>query len=453
MRVLVIVASGLQAGYVGCYGNEWITTPNLDRLAAEGIVFDRHYADHPDPQGARRAWRTGQYHFPIPNAPSSAAPSAPDLIRILNGHDVRTILVVSDPQWKNPEFAQAWRTVLRPEDPREEDVSPLEQALEATVAAVENLKSNDRCLLWLDLAALQPPWRLPEDYRDLYFDEDGAEELSDDEDAEEVSAAEEAREEKKPLTPWTDPLPPWIEPGDEAAFLRLQWSYAGAVTYLDAGVGSLLDELRERELLDGFTVLVTSDRGQPLGEHGAVAASVPWLHEERVHLPLLLRLPGTAEAGRRVAALTQSVDLFPTVLDLFGIPFPPVHGSSLLPLCHADMEAVRPYACSGLEANEAIEWALRTPEWAFLLPLALPAEGTARGPQLYVKPEDRWEVNDILQHYQEWSQHLEQMLRAFMEASRQPGTLRPPELKELEAVQQEIDKAPQETSATEGATE
>src|SRR5260370_1450940 len=53
MKFLAIVASGLPLGYVGCYGNEWIATPTLDRLAAEGIVFDQHFADHPDIEPAR----------------------------------------------------------------------------------------------------------------------------------------------------------------------------------------------------------------------------------------------------------------------------------------------------------------------------------------------------------------------------------------------------------------
>src|SRR5208282_2608836 len=62
MKVLVVVASGLHLGYLGCYGNLWIETPCLDRLAAEGIVFDQHYADCPA-SNFRTSW-TGRYCFP-----------------------------------------------------------------------------------------------------------------------------------------------------------------------------------------------------------------------------------------------------------------------------------------------------------------------------------------------------------------------------------------------------
>jgi arylsulfatase A-like enzyme len=53
MRTVVIAAHGCPVWPLGAYGNEWIATPNLDRLAAEGVTFDRHYARHPDPLGGR----------------------------------------------------------------------------------------------------------------------------------------------------------------------------------------------------------------------------------------------------------------------------------------------------------------------------------------------------------------------------------------------------------------
>ena len=48
MKIVVLEANGLHLGYLGCYGNDWVATPNLDRLASEGAVFDAHFADQPD---------------------------------------------------------------------------------------------------------------------------------------------------------------------------------------------------------------------------------------------------------------------------------------------------------------------------------------------------------------------------------------------------------------------
>ena len=89
------------------------------------------------------------------------------------------------------------------------------------------------------------------------------------------------------------------------------------------------------------------------------------------------------------------------------------------------------YACSGSRIGEAVEWALRTPDWSFLLPLQ-PAPGDPlRGPQLYVKPDDRWEVNNVLQHHLELGEQLEKTLRGFVEAATRPGPLQPPPLNDV----------------------
>lgn len=70
MNVIVFALRGCPVSALGPYGNEWIATPNLDRLAAEGVVFDRHVSDCPDPTAAGRAWRTGRHQVPpLPPSP------------------------------------------------------------------------------------------------------------------------------------------------------------------------------------------------------------------------------------------------------------------------------------------------------------------------------------------------------------------------------------------------
>src|SRR5260370_31706046 len=94
MKALVLVASGFHLGYIGCYGNEWVQTPNLDRLAAEGIVFDQHYADQPDAAGAQRAWQTGCYRFPSATTEEkSAFPEPASLFPLLAEEGIGTSLV------------------------------------------------------------------------------------------------------------------------------------------------------------------------------------------------------------------------------------------------------------------------------------------------------------------------------------------------------------------------
>src|SRR5262249_12018698 len=151
------------------------------------------------------------------------------------------------------EFTAGWQQVhvVPPSD----EATALELTLDAAQQAVEELVRHDNGLLWVELSTLVPPWETPEEFRDRYLEE------PDDEEADEPA---------EPLSPGTEPVEGLIDPDDDTAFLRLQRTYAGAVSYLDAGLGLLLDDLRERGLLDQLLLVVTADRGLPLGEHGLV---------------------------------------------------------------------------------------------------------------------------------------------------------------------------------------
>src|SRR6516162_2792787 len=116
MRVVVVNARGLHLGYVSACGNEWIETPALDRLAAEGVVFDNHIADRPDPAGARRAWRSGRYDFPSAEGEDTApAEPAPDLIRLLKERGAVTTLILDASRPAPADFADGWDVVMEAE--------------------------------------------------------------------------------------------------------------------------------------------------------------------------------------------------------------------------------------------------------------------------------------------------------------------------------------------------
>jgi arylsulfatase A-like enzyme len=421
MKVVVVNVRGLHLGYVGACGNEWIETPALDHLAAEGVVFDNHIADQPDAAGARRAWRTGHHDFPHAEA-NAAAPAepAPDLVRLLKDAGVVTSLIHDVGRPAPADFADGWDVVMEAEGDAE--ATGLEYTLEGAGQALESLAETDHWLLWLELAALLPPWDVPDEFLERYLVEYSAEDEE-----------EESDEGVEGFEPLLDPPTGPIDPNDDLTFIRLQRSYAAAVSVIDAALDVLVRELEERRLLDDVLLIVTTDHGLPLGEHGVVGLCRPWLHDELTHLPLLMRLPKGEQAGRRVLALTQPVDLMPTLLDAFGLPPAPGHGHSLLPLARGTAEKVRNYACSGLRVGEAVEWALRSPEWAFLLPLAAEDGAAPRPAQLFVKPDDRWELNDVSQHHQEMAEHMGSVLRGFVDATRRPGPLQVPELRDVEA--------------------
>ncbi len=98
MNVLVIACNGLHLGFLGAYGNSWIETPNLDRLAAEGVVFDNHFPENLTTLPTRRSWWTGRYGFADPD--SGWTPLRPDeriLPDLLFDRGVRTALISDVP--------------------------------------------------------------------------------------------------------------------------------------------------------------------------------------------------------------------------------------------------------------------------------------------------------------------------------------------------------------------
>src|SRR5438445_13805708 len=92
MRVLILHTSALHLGYIGCYGSDWVATPNLDRLAAEGVVFDQHFAERPEPHVFGESHLTGRYRLPSPSGaePTPASPVLPDL---LHAHGIEPLFL------------------------------------------------------------------------------------------------------------------------------------------------------------------------------------------------------------------------------------------------------------------------------------------------------------------------------------------------------------------------
>jgi hypothetical protein len=411
MRVLVLAVRGLQTAYVGCYGNPWIATPALDALAAGGVVFDRHYASCTDAAGAHRTWRDGRCRPLDPSHPEPPPAERADLIEQLKKRGIRTRLILDDSRSVESGFDAGWDVVDR--------AASFEAVLTNAAAALEQLAQNSDWLLWVDLAALIPLWETPEEFLAPYFQEEPAD---DDED-------EEGIEEKlEPLRPLNDPVLGPADAEDDELFLQLQGSYAGAVAYLDDSIGRLLEGLDASDAGADTLIVLTADCGLALGEHGNVGPACPYTYEETTHLPLILCLPGSDQAGRRVAALTQAADLAPTLADVFETNLPNAHGRTLLPLVYGDVEEIHSYVCSGAQLGDAVEWSLRTLEWAFQLPVQPPGP-----PRLYVKPDDCREVSNVVQHHLERAEGLERTLRGFVEATRRLGPFEPPTLPEPDA--------------------
>jgi arylsulfatase A-like enzyme len=477
MNVIVVVCNSLHLGFLGAYGNAWIETPNLDRLAAEGTVFDHHFPENLTTLPTRRSWWTGRYGFPEPEqgwtplraderilpdflwdkgirtALISDAPllreaglgygrgfdeviwvrgQAYDPLIPAGDHRARTVALSDEPGLRLPPeddptqklWKDRWEQFLRNRAVLRTDLEENTGVARTVRAAVDWLERRQRdpdpFLLWLDLFSPHGPWDPPQPYRDQYATVEPDEfEAGEEGDLVEEPADDDAAEIDIEDVPVLIDVPAGAV-GDvlsEAELFRLRRTYAGTVSLVDHWLGQLFETLRRLGRMDDTLVIFTSDQGEPLGEHGFVRRFRPWLYEELIHTPLIIRLPKGRFGGRRHTAIVQTVDLLPTILEFLGASPAAdaehrLHGQDLLPLVRGEQTKIRDHACLGMDAEE---FAIRTHHWHLIVPVASDPE-EPRSAELYRKPEDRWDQNNVIEQHPEVADHLELALRRFIEA-------------------------------------
>jgi len=131
--------------------------------------------------------------------------------------------------------------------------------------------------------------------------------------------------------------------------------YSKVVEMSDRWLGRILDVLDARDLWKDTMVVLTTDHGYLFGEKPFIGKNFMPCYNEIYRIPLMVHVPGGPE-GTRCAALTQNIDLFPTVLEWCGIPESacrhPLHGKSLLPLLRGERDALRPSVIYGMYGRQ-----------------------------------------------------------------------------------------------------
>jgi arylsulfatase A-like enzyme len=112
-------------------------------------------------------------------------------------------------------------------------------------------------------------------------------------------------------------------PMSEEDFAVLQACYDGALASLDAEIGALVAWLRQRGMLDRTLLILTSDHGENIGDHGLMSHAYS-LHDTLIHVPLIVRYPELFPPGQLISQQVQLTDLFPTLLDVLGLNVPRV---------------------------------------------------------------------------------------------------------------------------------
>jgi arylsulfatase A-like enzyme len=187
---------------------------------------------------------------------------------------------------------------------------------------------------------------------------------------------------------------------------RCSCAYAAQIMVLDTCWAALMDTVAAASQASPWLVVLIGVRGFPLGEHQRIGGVDQRLYSEQLHIPWIVRFPDRRGALVRSHALTSHVDLLPTILDFIdkvsGAEAAGIDGMSVLPLVAAESAAWRDWLMATSHAgNNAIRtanWCLR--QGAVTSPLTAPVRASdtdieSPSCELFVRPDDRWEANDV----------------------------------------------------------
>ncbi len=369
-NVIVVILDSLRKDHVGAYGNTWIETPNLDALAKESLRFDQARPEAMPTIPARRAIHTGMRTWPY-RTPAYGWEPIPDeqvaLAEILKKEGYANALVTdtyvqfpmnfsrgfheyrrirgqeSDP-YRDPslvneeavrekylvfgkgEKALQYLANVQGRRNREEEWFAPQVFLNAIEVLEEASRGGRPFFLVADCFDPHEPWDPPEKYKRIY-DPDGYE--------------------------GKDPLADKYGQDDyltDPQLSRIRTLYSAEVTMADHWLGNFLDKAEKLGVMDDTLLILVSDHGHALGEHGFTGKPYEALWPEMTDVPFFIRHPQGKAAGQSSGYFASTHDVAPTILGALGIEQPsPMDGQDLSVLLDGEApEQERPHFTLGM---------------------------------------------------------------------------------------------------------
>ena len=413
-NVLFIAVDDLKPT-IGCYGDKHAKTPNIDRLAARGLQFDRAYCMQAVCAPSRNAMLTGlrPQTLRIYDLGTNFRRSVPDVVTLpqhFKRHGWRSEAVGKlfhvghgnheDPEsWSVPHFHARSIAYALPENQaqvtREEALfanqSPNKlprgaayESADVPDDAYSDGKIADEAVKRLRAAAerkdqpfflavgfLRPhlPFCAPKKYWDLHDPASLPMPTPSQPPKDAPAFAPQFGGELRQYSgiPESGPI-------DEELTRKLIHGYYAATSYMDAQLGKVLDSLEELKLADNTIIVFWGDHGWHLGDHGIWCKHTNYEHATRV--PLIISAPGK-RAGERTSAITEFVDIYPTLCELAGLELPSqLQGESLVSLLSEGSEASGSSSSAGAafqvyprapkEHGPLLGQAVRTDRWRYV---------------------------------------------------------------------------------------
>jgi arylsulfatase A-like enzyme len=443
MNAILVMMDSLRPDRLGCYGNTRTRTPSLDQLARESLVFDRASAETLPSLQVRRGLFTGMRLYPFNNTKEEAAAArtgymgipalaipgwAPipreavtlaEMLQGVNHAGLSQELTSRGPAYRtalfsdaSPYFSSAWMNYHR-------GFAHFDwvrgQILDAY--GVPCLANR------IDMSRYVPPWFRNDWYAltlPQYLANTSKWQAEGDHFGPQVFSRaakwlEDSREAKEPfflvVDSW-DPHEPWDPPQhyvdiydpeyrglemilpfygptrlmSDAELNHMRALYAGKVSMVDTWFGKFMDKVRALGLLDNTLIVVASDHGVQLGEHGISGKCPAGMYSELINCVLMMRHPDRTGAGARSSALVQHHDIAATTLSFLGVKPPyEIDGHDLMPIIKGKTAKVREYATCAYAMNV---WC-RDDEYVLI------CRNTGEEPQLFHLRDDPQQMENV----------------------------------------------------------
>jgi arylsulfatase A-like enzyme len=425
MNVIVICSDTFRYDHLGFLKLQPVQTPHLDRLAAQSSLFsDFRLCSFPSVINRIEMftgrcsfpffrWRPLPYEFPVLSEvltrhgfttaffsdnrqliyEKSGIERGFHVVRRIPGRAHGTFQPASAPMVELP--CPAEKIGVRASNLnryrrnacwyRQQGIAPAAVLFQSVMEWFD--QPRDRFLVWVDTFDPHEPWDAPSEYLQPY--------------------------------PWNDqgdaviwPKSGYADRYPEADLTNMRSLYKAAVTHFDHWIGTLLEHLRVKGVLENAAVIFCSDHGYYFGEHGLLGKPslrqtkhpTPF-YDEIAHIPLLMRFPDGLGAGQTFPGLCQPPDIYATALDLAGIESVPwAQGNSLLPRLRGKPGAptFAVAGCYPTRKNLVSSLAVWTDEWCLMYsPLA-----GLNGSELFHRPSDPLQQRNVIAEQPQIAQEL-----------------------------------------------
>jgi len=398
--IVLITIDTLRADHLEPYGARGIETPAIARLAREGVLFENAFTDVSWTVPAVSSVLTGRYatEHGVRSWHDRLADDEVTIAERLHAAGYATAAIVgSFPLVRSFGFAQGF--------------DHYDDALDNPMGGADETEDPGSDSDWLEqrMEGFLRWMGAAKDFKGYRDDSEVAD----------LALAWLDASPRRPFFLWVHFLGPHLKNVAYPTVEERIAAYRANVPRVDAEVGRVLERLRAPEFADSTVVILHSDHGESLKEHGVVGHGMD-LFDSTAHVPLIVKLPAGRRAGERVTALARNVDLFPTIAGLAGLDATPGVGQDLL---SGDLEARHAYLetweTRWLSSRDAkIDGAsrrvgtvlrgIRTPDWKLVVeepgvaevgtaPTALPKEYVekARRVRLYHVSTDPGERHDV----------------------------------------------------------